>query len=58
MTRIARPDAEFDALNDEREQLAIEISLAADCETPDAAQLGILRDRLTVVERRILNYRQ
>jgi len=58
MTRIARPDAAFDALNDEREQLAIQVSLAADFETPDAAQLAILRDKLMIVERRISNYRQ
>jgi hypothetical protein len=58
MTRNARPDAAFDALNDEREQLAIQVSLAADSEMPDAAQLANLRDRLIIVERRISNYRQ
>ena len=57
MNRLARPDAALDALNDEREHLAIQISLAADAEAPDAARLAAMRDRLTLLERRISHYR-
>ncbi|MFL6760089.1 hypothetical protein [Sphingomonas sp.] len=53
MTRPARPHATLDTLNDERDHLAIQISLAADAETPDSAQLAVLRGKLNVLERRI-----
>ena len=58
MHRLARPDAALDALNDERDHLAIQVSLLADAETPDPARLAVLRDRLTMLERRINNYRE
>ena len=57
MNRIARPDAALDALNDEREQLAIQVSLLADAETPDPARLVALRVRLAMLERRISAYK-
>jgi hypothetical protein len=57
MNRIARPDTALDALNDEREHLAIQVSLLADAETPDPARLAILRDKLITLERRISHYR-
>ena len=57
MARTSRPDAAFDALNEEREHLAIQLSLAADAESSDAARLAALRDRLAMLERRIDNYK-
>ena len=57
MTRLARPDAALDALNDEREHLAIQVSLAADSESPDAARLAAMRDRLEMLERRISHHK-
>ena len=57
MSRIARRDSVLDALNDEREHLAIQVSLLADAETPEPARLTAMRDRLTLLERRISNYR-
>jgi len=57
MSRIARTDAALDALNDEREHLAIQVSLLADAEIPEPARLAVLRDRLAMLERRISNYR-
>lgn len=56
MTRTARPHATLDILNDERDHLAIQISLAADAETPDPGQLAVLRGKLIVLERRISHY--
>ena len=57
MSRLARTDTALDALNDEREHLAIQVSLLADAETPDPARLAAMRDRLMMLERRISNYR-
>jgi len=57
MSRIARTDAALDALNDEREHLAIQVSLLADAEIPEPERLAVLRDRLAMLERRISNYR-
>jgi hypothetical protein len=57
MSPIARRDSALDALNDEREHLAIQVSLLADAETPEPARLAAMRDRLTLLERRISNYR-
>ena len=53
MTRLARPHATLNALNEERDHLAIQISLAADAERPDREQLAVLRDKLSMLERRI-----
>ena len=57
MARTSRPDSALDALNEEREHLAIQLSLAADAESSDAARLAALRDRLAMLERRIDNYK-
>jgi hypothetical protein len=57
MTRLARTDTALEALNDEREHLAIQVSLLADAETPEPARLAALRDKLAMLERRISNYR-
>jgi hypothetical protein len=53
MTRLARPHATLNTLNEERDHLAIQISLAADAETPDREQLAAMRDKLSMLERRI-----
>ena len=57
MTRLARSDTALDALNDERENIAIQVSLLADAEMPDPARLAFLRDRLMMLERRISNHK-
>ena len=57
MARTSRPDSALDALNEEREHLAIQLSLAAEAESSDAARLAALRDRLAMLERRIDNYK-
>lgn len=55
--RLPRPDAALDALNDERDHLAIQVSLAADAEQPDLQRLDALRQKLAKVELQIGNYR-
>ena len=57
MARTSRPDTALDALNEEREHLAIQVSLAADAESSDAARLAAMRDRLAMLERRISAYK-
>jgi len=57
MSRNSRPDSALDALNEEREDLAIQVSLLADAEFPEPERLAILRDKLLTVERRISNHR-
>ena len=56
MSRLARSDAALDVLNEERDHIAIQISLLAHAETPDADALTRLRMKLDMVERRIANY--
>ena len=55
--RLPRTDHALDALNDERDHLAIQISLATDAETPDPMRLAALRQKMTNLEIRIQNYR-
>lgn len=55
--RSVKTDAVLDALNDERDHLAIQISLAADSEGPDAMRLSALRQKLASLELKIQNYR-
>ena len=55
--RVPRKDEALDALNDERDHLAIQLSLAADAEAPDSMRLSALRQRLTSLELKIHNYR-
>jgi hypothetical protein len=57
MNRGSRPDPALDALNDERDHLAIQISLLGDTEAPDPGLLVAMRDRLVILDRRISQYR-
>lgn len=57
MSRLPRTDQTLDALNGERDHLAIRISLLGDSETPDRAQLAALREELAALERQISKYR-
>jgi hypothetical protein len=57
MNRAARTDAVLNALNEERDDLAIKISLLADAETPDTDRLAVLRQKLNMLEHRISRYR-
>ncbi len=57
MNRIARTDATLEALSEERDHLAIQISLLDNSETPDPVQLVSLRDKLFDLERRISRYK-
>ncbi len=57
MSRLARTDAALDALNDERVDLTIKISLLDDAETPDPAALAALRRKLSLLEQRISHHR-
>jgi hypothetical protein len=55
--RTPRKDEALDALNDERDHLAIQISLAADAEAPDSLRLAALRQKMNVLESRIQHHR-
>jgi len=55
--RLPRTDEALNALNDERDHLAIQISLAADADAPDSMRLSALRQKLTSLELKIHNYR-
>jgi len=57
MHRVSKSDPALDALNDERDHLAIQISLLGDAEAPDPARLVAMRDRLLLLDRRISHYR-
>jgi hypothetical protein len=57
MTRLFKSDASLDALNDERDHLAIQISLLDDSETPNPARRSALKRQLDVLENRISRYR-
>jgi hypothetical protein len=57
MNRLARTDATLNALNDERDHLAIQISLLADTDAPEPARLSALHRKLEMVEHRISHYR-
>lgn len=55
--RSVKTDSALDALNDERDHLAIQISLAADSEGLDMTRLSALRQKLARLELKIQNYR-
>jgi uncharacterized protein involved in exopolysaccharide biosynthesis len=55
--RLARTDAALDALHEERDHLAIQISLLNDSATPDPPRLSALRQQLKALEHRIAQYR-
>ncbi|HEV2596474.1 MAG TPA: hypothetical protein VGU01_14880 [Sphingomicrobium sp.] len=57
MTRLTRPNPVLTEMNEQREQLAIELSLLAHSETPDHAELSALRRKLESAERRIAGYK-
>lgn len=46
MSRSSRPDRTLDQLNDERDQAAIEVSLAWDAEPTDLVKLAALKRKL------------
>jgi hypothetical protein len=57
VTRISPADAIRDELNDDRDHLAIQISLLADADVPDVEALGALRLKMFNLERRISKHR-
>jgi chaperonin cofactor prefoldin len=57
MSRLARPNPVLAELNEQREQIAIELSLLAHSEQPDQAKLSALRQKLQSAEHRIAVYR-
>ena len=57
MHRAVKPDETLERLGDERDQLAIQISLANDAENPDLGRVEALRRSLAEVERQIRAYR-
>ena len=57
MNRLTRTDAALNALNEERDHLAIQISLLDDGATPDPERLTALRRKLDTLEQRISHYR-
>lgn len=57
MGRLVKNDRTLKALNEERDHLAIQISLQDDAETPNPARLAALRQKLTILEHRISQYR-
>ena len=50
MNRLSRTDKELDALNEERDHVAIQISLLRESENPDAARLSTLELKLASLE--------
>lgn len=57
MNRLTKTDATLDALNEERDHLAIQVSLQDYAETPEPDRLAALRKKLAMLEQRISNYR-
>ena len=57
MSRLVRADPVLAEMNEQREQLAIELSLLADSEHPDLAEVTALRRKLQSAERRIAVYK-
>jgi hypothetical protein len=55
--RAGRADAALTALNEQRDHIAIKVSLAWDADPPDLIRLAALQRELEGVERRIHNYR-
>ena len=55
--RIHKRDAALDAMNDERDHLAIQISLLDDAHQPNIARLAALRHALIMLERRIAHHK-
>ena len=57
MSRLVKNDRTLNALNEERDHLAIQISLQDDGESPNPERLAALRQKLTMLEHRISHYR-
>lgn len=57
MHRIAHTDEALSRLHDERDHLAIQLSLAADAEACDWSRVDALERKLKAVERSIIAYR-
>jgi hypothetical protein len=57
MNRAVRTDAALDGLHEERDHIAIQISLLADAETPSPERVAALRRQLDAVEHRISRHR-
>lgn len=57
MSRLVRADPVLAEMNEQREQLAIELSLLANSEKPDLAEVSALRQKLQSAERRIAIYK-
>ena len=57
MSRLDKLDATLGEMNDERAHLAIQISLLADAQVPDAPALNALRLEMDNLDRRIARHR-
>jgi hypothetical protein len=57
MSRLGKLDATLGEMNDERAHLAIQISLLADAQVPDAPALNALRLEMDNLDRRIARHR-
>ena len=57
MHRLSRTDFKLDRLNEQREQLAIEISLLREAEVADPERLSTLENELAAVETSIKQHR-
>jgi hypothetical protein len=57
MNRTSRRDLTLDGLNDERDQAAIEVSLAWDADPPDLVRLAELQRQIKGVKLRIYHHK-
>lgn len=56
MHRSSKTDAELDRLNEERDDLAIRVSLAWDADPPDLPKLSQLQRELAAIEVKIARH--
>ena len=57
MNRLSRPDKELNALNEERDHVAIQISLLREADNPDSSLLTSLELKLASLELSISRWR-
>ena len=57
MSRIQRCDAAFDELCEQRDDVAIQVSLASEAQPADLVRLSTLEARMKALDRQISNYR-
>lgn len=57
MHRIQRLDAAFDALCEQRDHVAIQVSLAWDVEPTDLVRLSTLQSQLRALDRQTLSHK-